>query len=118
MVCRQVIFLDIYRLGIMKESILYTLDDLLGLVGGVSYLTSVLYNSLLSKILPSTGSIKLQWEQERGEELCSNFWTDVLENIHTCFVNSRHCLFQFKISHQLHYMKTKLNRLYRFFTIL
>ncbi len=38
--------------------------------------------------------------------------TPALENIHTCSVNSRHCLIQFKIIHRLHYTKTKLRRLF------
>ncbi len=88
------------------------LDYILGLGGGVSHLISLLYNSLLPMNLPSTESLKLQWEQELGEEICSEFWTDALENIHTCSVNSRHCLIQFKIIHRLHYTKTKLHRLF------
>ncbi len=63
----------------LNEATAASLDDLLGLGGGVSHLISVLYKELLSKNLPSTESLKLQWEQELGEEICSEFWADALE---------------------------------------
>lgn len=41
-------------------------------------------------------------------------WNKCLSKIHSCSINSRHQLIQFKITHQLHYSKVRLHKIYPF----
>ena len=69
--------------------------------------------ALLSDINPpSTAGIKSSWEDELGQNISDQVWGASLRYIHTCSINSRHCLIQFKILHRLHYSKTRLHKLF------
>jgi len=52
------------------------------------------------------------WKEELGVELSESMWNTCLSNIHSCSINSRHQLIQFKIVHRLHYSKVRLHRMY------
>ncbi|CAI5659845.1 unnamed protein product [Oreochromis niloticus] len=73
---------------------------------------SVFYNSIQEMSIPSTFSIKEEWEKEFGIPLSEDFWQEVLSNINTPFINSRHCLIQYKIIHRLHYSRERLHKMY------
>lgn len=63
-------------------------------------------------ITAQTEKIRRAWEEELGIELSESFWDRCLSKIHSCSVNSRHQLIQFKIVHRLHYSKNRLHRIY------
>ena len=75
-------------------------------------LISRLYDAFLTVSTPSTDAIKAKWEEELGTDISVADWEESLEYIHTCSINSRHRLIQFKVLHRLHYSKTKLHRIF------
>ncbi|CDQ57897.1 unnamed protein product [Oncorhynchus mykiss] len=75
-------------------------------------LISRLYDAFQSVSTPSTDAIKAKWDKELGTDNSVADWEESLEYIHTCSINSRHHLIQFKVLHRLHYSKTKLHRIF------
>uniref|UniRef100_A0A673WU00 Reverse transcriptase domain-containing protein n=1 Tax=Salmo trutta TaxID=8032 RepID=A0A673WU00_SALTR len=75
-------------------------------------LISRIYDAFQSVSAPSTDAIKAKWEEELGTDISVADWEDSLVYIHTCSINSRHRLIQFKVLHRLHYSKTKLHRIF------
>lgn len=47
-----------------------------------------------------------------GFNIHENTWEECLRNIHTCSVNARHNLIQFKVIHRFHYSKSKFHKIY------
>lgn len=75
-------------------------------------LVSRLYGAFQSVSTPSTDAIKAKWEEELETDISVADWEDSLVYIHTCSINSRHRLIQFKVLHRLHYSTTKLHRIF------
>lgn len=73
---------------------------------------SFIYETLLSLSQINMGNIKSAWEKELGVEIDDNIWTKGLCYVHSCSINTRHCLIQFKILHRLHYSKTRLHKIF------
>ena len=88
------------------------LDGSLKQAAETSHIISYLYDSLHNMVPVSTDSIKAKWETELGVQLAEDIWKESLEYIHTCSINTRHCLIQFKILHRLHYSKEKLHKIF------
>lgn len=86
------------------------LENIIKVQPGISGGVSRFYNLLLEKV--NTEKIKLDWEEEMGFNIHENKWEECLRNIHTCSVNARHNLIQFKVIHRLHYSKSKLHKIY------
>ncbi|ROJ91840.1 hypothetical protein DPX16_0553 [Anabarilius grahami] len=83
------------------------LENIIKVQTGISGGVSRFYNLLLEKVNTDTEKIKLDWEEEMGFNIHENTWEECLRNIHTCSVNARHNLIQFKVIHMLHYSKSK-----------
>ncbi|CAI5660574.1 unnamed protein product [Oreochromis niloticus] len=56
--------------------------------------------------------LKMAWEEELGLLIGDEVWERSLCMIHSCSINARHQLIQFKVLHRLHYSKTKLHRIF------
>lgn len=59
----------------------------------------------------SADSIKKAWERETVG-FSDQLWKTALSCIHSCSINSRHRLIQFKVIYRFHYTKDKLHRFY------
>lgn len=59
----------------------------------------------------SVDSIKKAWERETVV-FSDQLWKTVLSRIHSCSINSRHRLIQFKVIHRFYYSKDKLHKFY------
>lgn len=68
-----------------------------------------LFNSLVPV---SSQSLKEAWERDLSLTISDEDWEIHLKDIHTCSINSRHQLIQFKVIHRLHYSFTKLHSFY------
>ncbi len=79
---------------------------------GASGTVSNFYKLLVEKVDNNTQKIKHDWEEEMGFNIHENMWDECLRNVHTCSVNVRHNLIQFKVVHRLHYSKLKLHKIY------
>uniref|UniRef100_A0A3B1JFC8 Reverse transcriptase domain-containing protein n=1 Tax=Astyanax mexicanus TaxID=7994 RepID=A0A3B1JFC8_ASTMX len=62
--------------------------------------------------IPSTQSLKEQWEEELGMEILDDFWAKSLQSIQSCSINTSYQLIQYKVLHRLHYSQTKLHSIY------
>lgn len=60
----------------------------------------------------STQHLKDAWEEDLGIAIDDKSWETSLNAIHSCSINSRHQLIQFKVIHRLHYSCTKLHSFY------
>ena len=67
--------------------------------------------NLFSLATPSL-HIKDTWVRDIGEVISDNLWTQGLARIKSCSINARLQCIQFKVIHQLHFSKTKLNRIF------
>lgn len=76
--------------------------------GAVSYF----YSILLRHEVVDEAKIKQAREIELGLEIDSDSWEEGLENIHTCSINVRHNLIQFKTLHRLYLSKVKLHSIF------
>lgn len=63
-------------------------------------------------IVVHTVEIRQAWEKESGMRVPESMWSKCLSKIHSCSINSRHQLIQFKILHRLHYSKVRLHKFY------
>lgn len=63
-------------------------------------------------VVASTAKIREAWKEELGIDLPEVMWDKSLSMIHSCSVNSRHQLIQFKVLHRLHYSKSRLHKFY------
>lgn len=59
-----------------------------------------------------TQHLKEAWEKDLGITISADDWDTCLSSIHSCSINSRHQLIQFKVIHRLHYSCTKLHSFY------
>lgn len=66
----------------------------------------------LVQLNTSCDHIRVAWEKEAGINLPVDLWSEISERKHSCSINSRLQLIQFKIVHRLHYPKTKLHKIY------
>lgn len=62
-------------------------------------------------IVVHTVEIRQAWEKESGMRVPESMWSKCLSQIHSCSINSRHQLIQFKILHRLHYSKVRLHKI-------
>ena len=76
------------------------------------HLVSKIVHLFDDRIVAHTVGTRDAWREELGIELSESMWTKCLSGIHSCSVNSRHQLIQFKIVHRLHYSKVRLHRIY------
>lgn len=76
--------------------------------GAVSYF----YSILLRHEVVDEAKTKQAREIELGLEIDSDSWEEGLENIHTCSINVRHNLIQFKTLHRLYLSKVKLHSIF------
>lgn len=60
----------------------------------------------------STQYLKEAWEKDLGVTISDERWVNSLRVIHSCSINSRLQLIQFKVTHRLHYSCTKLHSFY------
>lgn len=60
----------------------------------------------------STHHLQQAWSEELELEVSDDVWNEALTRIHTCSINVRYKLIQFKVVHRLHYSKLKLHRIY------
>lgn len=60
----------------------------------------------------STNTVKKAWEQELKTTIPEQQWKQTLSQIHTCSINSRHRLIQFKVIHRFYYCKALLHKFY------
>ena len=74
-------------------------------------LISCIYNVLQNNTPPSE-VYRRAWEDEMGQQISNYIWDESLQFIHTCSLNTRRCLIQFKVRHRLYYSKTKLNKIF------
>lgn len=88
------------------------LDGCLKLCTGSDHVISLLYDRLQGLRHPSTARIKSEWERELGLQIPDNTWDSSLEQVHTCSLNARHRLIQFKVLHRIHYSKVKLHNIF------
>ena len=65
-----------------------------------------------SKDSESANCIKKAWEREINDVLPDKLWKTALSRIHSCSINSRHRLIQFKVIHRFHYSKVMLHTFY------
>lgn len=89
-----------------------TLENIASIHPGARGTVSNFYKLLVEKVDNNTHKIKHDWEEEMGFNIHVDMWNESLRNIHTCSVNARHNLIQFKIIHRLHYSKSKLHKIY------
>ena len=54
---------------------------------------------------------KRAWEEELGQQIPDDLWDDRLHCIHTCSINARNCLIQFKVLCRLYYLKSFRTRI-------
>ncbi len=76
------------------------------------HLVSKFISSFVSHSSISTAHLKDAWERDLGKDIWASTWEEGLRRIHSCSINVRLQLVQFKVMHRLHYTKAKLNRLY------
>ncbi len=88
-----------------------TLESIVNMHPSASGTVSNFYKLLVEKMDNNTQKIKHDWEEEMGFNIHENIW-ECLRNVHTCSVNARHNLIQFKVVHRLHYSKLKLHKIY------
>lgn len=65
-----------------------------------------------TQVITSSDYLRVAWEKEAGISLSDNIWSEILKRIHSCSINARLQLIQFKIVHRLHYSKTRLHKIY------
>ena len=75
-------------------------------------LVSQLVDVFASYESPSTQHLKEAWEKDLNITIDDVDWESCLSATHTCSINSRHQLIQFKVFHRLHYSCTKLHSFY------
>ena len=56
--------------------------------------------------------IRDAWASDLNSEISQEFWEEAMSQVHSCSINSRYRLIQYKVIHRLHYSKTKLNRIF------
>lgn len=66
-------------------------------------------NVFAAQTAPTTQHLKESWEDEIGTTISENTWCKCLYNIHTCSINARHQLIQYKVVHRPHYSRVKLH---------
>ncbi len=76
------------------------------------HLVSKFISMFVSHSSISTAHLKDAWERDLGKDIWASTWEEGLRRIHSCSINVRLQLAQFKVMHRLHYTKAKLNRLY------
>lgn len=76
------------------------------------HLISTIVHLFDDSIEVQTTRIRDAWREELGIEISESMWDKCLSKIHSCSVNSRHQLIQFKIVHRLHYSKVRLHKIY------
>lgn len=89
-----------------------TLDTIVNLHPGSIGNVSNLYKLLLGKVDSNTDKIRQDWEDEMGISISDDRWDECLSNVHSCSVNARHHLIQYKVIHRLHYSKSKLHKIF------
>lgn len=75
----------------------------------IKKLVSMFVIVFAAKTAPSTQHLKESWQEEIGTTVSENAWCKCLYNIHTCSINARHQLIQYKVVHRLHYSSVKLH---------
>lgn len=60
----------------------------------------------------STEHLRLAWAHDLNSEVPHELWERAMARIHSCSINSRYRLIQYKVIHRLHYSKTKLNKMF------
>ncbi len=56
--------------------------------------------------------LKMSWEKDLGIDISEDNWTNALQDIRSCSINSNLQLIQYKVVHRLHYSRTKLHSIY------
>ena len=56
--------------------------------------------------------MKSAWEKEIQARLPDNIWMTALSRIHSCSINCRYRLIQFKVINRFHYSKVMLHKFY------
>lgn len=69
-------------------------------------------NFFSNQLSCNTIYLKNAWEEELGLQIENKVWEKSLSKIHSCSINARHKLIQFKVLHRLHYSKTKLHKIF------
>ncbi len=77
-------------------------------------LVSMFVNVFAAQTAPSTQHLRECWEREIGTTISDDAWCKCLSSIHTCSINSRHQLIQYKVIHGLHYSRVKLHSFFSF----
>lgn len=75
-------------------------------------LVSWFVNTFSKQVNCATHSLKNTWEAELGMQIVDELWERGVSRIHSCSVNVRHQLIQFKVLHRLHHSKIKLHRIF------
>ncbi len=76
------------------------------------HMVSQVVSLFSSQLNISSDYLKVAWEKDAGINLSDDLWSEILQRIHSCSINARLQLIQFKILHRLHYYKVKLHKIY------
>lgn len=87
-------------------------DECLNRQADTEKLISYIYNVLQNINAPSSEVYKRAWEDDLGQQISDDLRDESVQYIHTCCINARHCLIQFKVLHRLYYSKSKLNKIF------
>lgn len=60
----------------------------------------------------SSDSLRQAWAEDLHCDISVELWEKALALVHSCSINTRHRLIQYKVIHRLHYSKTKLNKIF------
>lgn len=60
----------------------------------------------------SSEFLRQAWAKDLHSDVPAQLWEKALALVHSCSINTRYRLIQYKVIHRLHYSKTKLNRIF------
>lgn len=88
------------------------LDSLLSPPTKLKGSISLLYNQISSIRLDSLNSIKALWEEDLGETISDELWSQILKRVHKSSICAKYCLIQCKLLHRVYYTKSRLSKIY------